>query len=525
MLRASHSLSLRFSRLCRQTNGWKRHALALAFGVLAALAMPPVFAFPLWIVALCGLTLLLRSAETARRACLDGFFFGWGFFIAGTYWIGISLFVDPDRFAWMLPFALFGLTAALALFHTLAAYLAWRLAKSAASCLSMPLSLTLALTFTEYLRGHLFTGFPWNLPGYVFAFSTATLQGASVIGIYGLSWLALLLGTVPAALINAKTPSRAALRTNAALWAIFACLTLWGIWRAADAGSDENRNIPVMRIVQPNIDQRMRDDPKQLGDVLQLQLALSRAKGVENITHIIWPESAVPVALYANSPVVRLLSQAAPPYGLLLTGALRAEGEGKSWQAWNSLIALSKKDGAVSYYDKHHLVPFGEFVPLRGILPLEKITAGIGDFSRGPGPETMQLAGTPPFLPLICYEAIFPQDAFSSSARPEWLLNITNDAWFGNSSGPYQHLHMSRVRAIEQGLPLIRAANTGISAVIDAKGHILDSLPLNTTGVIDHPLPSALPATIYSQICDLIPVLLWSLNIVFLYITMRSRKS
>jgi len=221
---------------------------------------------------------------------------------------------------------------------------------------------------------------------------------------------------------------------------------------------------------------------------------------------VIWPETAVPYYLSDSSELRVALSKLVPPDGLLISGALRRSVDSTNRpQLWNSLHALAPDASLVATYDKHHLVPFGEYVPLRNVLGLSKLVHGDVDYSSGPGPRTLLLPGLPPMSPLICYEGIFPGDVIDSANRPEWLLNVTNDGWFGNTAGPYQHFQAARLRAIEEGLPLVRAANTGISAVVDAHGRIVGKLALGTEGVLDAALPKALDyLTPYARVGDTI---------------------
>jgi apolipoprotein N-acyltransferase len=253
---------------------------------------------------------------------------------------------------------------------------------------------------------------------------------------------------------------------------------------------------PVLRLVQANIDQHHKWQPELRMQWFRRHLELS-AQVADGVRAVIWPESATPYALDQEPEARRLIGQVVPPGGLLLTGGERFDLASEPPRAWNSLFALDPSGAIVARYDKRELVPFGEFLPLRGVLGrigLKKVTGGTIDFQPGPGRQTLTLPGLPPFSPLICYEAIFPGAVVDPGARPAWLLNITNDAWFGRSSGPYQHLAMARLRAVEEGLPLVRSANTGISAVVDPLGRITARLDLGTTGVLDAALPAPLAA-------------------------------
>ncbi|MBU3738924.1 MAG: apolipoprotein N-acyltransferase, partial [Rhodoferax sp.] len=264
----------------------------------------------------------------------------------------------------------------------------------------------------------------------------------------------------------------------------------------ADAGDG-----PLLRLVQPDIPQSLKWDPRARQDHLRLTADLSYAPGYERIDHLIWPETATLFPL-AGDPAFRLdLARLVPPAGYLLTGSTRVE-RAPVLRAWNSLHALDANGEIRATYDKFHLVPFGEYVPLRGILPLERITVGPVDFSSGPGPRTIRLPGLPAFSPLICYESIFPRAVRHPVDRPDWILLATNDAWFGSSAGPYQHYAASRFRAIEEGLPVVRAANGGISAVIDGEGRVRAALALGARTHLDARLPRALPPPPYARAGD-----------------------
>jgi apolipoprotein N-acyltransferase len=253
---------------------------------------------------------------------------------------------------------------------------------------------------------------------------------------------------------------------------------------------------PVLRLVQGNVAQHHKWQPELRAQWFRRHLDLS-AQGADGVQAVIWPESATPYAIDQEPEVRRLIGQVVPPGGLLLTGGERFDFDSAPARAWNSLFVLDPGGTVVTRYDKRDLVPFGEFLPARGLLGrlgLQKVTGGSVDFQPGPGRQTIALPGLPPFSPLICYEAIFPGGVVEPGARPAWLLNVTNDAWFGRSSGPYQHLAMARLRAVEEGLPLVRAANTGISAVVDPWGRIAARLDLGVTGVLDAALPAPLAA-------------------------------
>jgi len=470
------------------SRGWKRNVAAFVCGVLATLTLAPFFLFPLIIPAFTGLLLLLGGAPSHKRAFWDGWWWGWGFYITGLYWFCVALLTDPEKFAWLIPFALFGVTAVIAIYCGIACWITSRLRLAG---LTRIFVFSVVWTCVEVARGHLFTGFPWNLAGYSFGFSDVTLQMAALIGAYGLTWFAVLLGGSFAALGQKRGAAFILI-----IWGLFAVGAGWGAWRLSEADKipESERYVPgvMLRLVQANISQFHKWDPKLQMQGLQEFVRLTKSPGLEKVTHIIWPETAVPYTIKAGSPLLRMLGASIPEGKILITGALRDEGEGDRWRVWNSLMALNHDGSIVGVYDKTRLVPFGEFLPFRSLLPKSWLTpVGDTDFSRGAVPHTLEWPGLPPIYPLICYEAIFPELGIASGERPQLLLNVTNDAWFGTSTGPYQHFHMARMRAVEEGIPLVRVANTGISAVVDGFGRIISVLSLDKQGIIDVRLPKA----------------------------------
>ena len=459
--------------------------VAFLLGCLATLTLPPFFILPAAIPAYGGLFLLLRYAPATRAAAAIGWWWGWGFFISGLYWFGIALMTDAARFAWLIPFAVFGLTGVIALYISFFAVCFRALSRGRRNTPAVFLFSSLWV-LAEYARAHLFTGFPWNLSGYALAFSASSLQTASLGGIYMLSWLLLLFSLSPV-LWLVKQPKAGAL-----IFMIPVAACLWGAWRVESSHSALSDTF--IRLVQGNISQPHKWNPERQAKNLETYIGLSLQPAVKPIQYIIWPETAVPYPVERDTTLAVLLGRIAPKDGALITGALTQAGEGENWQIWNSLIALDNKGDFLAEYHKHKLVPFGEFVPFRSFLPLEKITHGSKDFSTGEKGDVLHLPGGLGFLPLICYEAIFPDSSFAGAdhARPQFLLNITNDAWFGNSTAPYQHFQMARVRAVEQGMPLVRVANTGVSGIIDGVGRVILKTKLNEQGVFDGAVPKSL---------------------------------
>lgn len=488
---------MRLAGALRDLGGGRRALLAAVLGLAATLALPPHHAIVLLPVAFGGLALLLETARDGRRAFAAGWCFGAAHFASGLYWIGHAMLVEPEKFGWLIPIAVGGLGAGLGVFTGAAMALAHGL--SARLRVAAPLALAAAWFPAEWLRGHVLTGFPWNLAGTAWTELLPVASLAALVGLYGLTIL-----TVLAAAAAAARP--AALRHGVLV--AFAALQV-AQWLQtppvpADAMAGDG---PVLRLVQPDIPQKLKWDPREQQSHLQLTADLSRAPGFERIDHLLWPETASLFPMAGDRDFRRDLARLVPPGGYLLTGSPRIQRT-PALQAWNSLHALDETGEIRATYDKFHLVPFGEYMPLRRILPLEKIAAGPVDFSAGPGPRTIRLPGLPPFSPLICYESIFPGAVRPPGDRPHWILLATNDAWFGTSAGPHQHFAASRFRAIEEGLPVVRVANGGISAVIDAQGRVRAALTLGARTHLDARLPPALPPPPYARGGDALPAAL-----------------
>lgn len=507
---ATHSAKWRVALAIARTGGIRRVLLAVGAGGVMALSLPPLGLWPALLLGMGVLIWLLdgvslqSGALRARLAAafLTGWSLGFGYFVISLYWVGVAFLVDAEQYALMMPIGVAVLPAGLALL--------WGLASAAvmplwqASGLSRAILLAVALAVGEWLRGYVLTGFPWNAPGYVAGALDGLAQAAALIGVHGLSFLMLLWAAVAAVLVTERLPRRAFL---AALGVLALAPMAWaaGTWRLANA---DDAAVPgvLLRIVQPNIPQSDKWRAERRDEIIKTYEQLSRAAGADRVTHIVWPESALPVLVDETGVLRARLARLLPDNALLLLGALRREpaepADTPGWRVFNSILAMNASGETVARYDKWRLVPFGEYLPLAGVLEplgLRKLVPIPLAFSSGNGPATLSIDGTPPFAPLVCYEAIFPRSLIDRQTRPEWLLNLTNDGWFGMTAGPYQHLEQARFRAIEEGLPLVRAANTGISAVIDPYGRIMQSLPLGVSGVLDAALPRPLSPTLYAR--------------------------
>ena len=494
--------------------GWRRYGLAILAGAIAVLALPPVHFVAALLPAFIVLVWLIDGGPeyaTPRRALISaglaGWCFGIGYFVAGLYWISFSFLVDARTFAWMIPFAVTGLAALLGIYFALVAVLTRLWAPAG------PLRVLGFAGFwvgAEWVRGWALTGFPWNLIGTAWTFSDSMIQAAAFGGAYLLSLLTVAAASFPALLGDRNVPLRGRWVWSGAPLVLLAVAWGAGALRLASANTEAVENVRL-RLVQPNIAQRDKWRRELLGRHLATLRTLSRRPGSGSApTHVIWPETAVPFFLDGNRQGVAALAQAAPAGGALISGALRTSAGPRSAAArrrvWNSLAVVTADERIAGSYDKHHLVPFGEYVPLRSVFRIDKITAGRTDFSPGPGLRSIGLPGGPAFSPLICYEAIFPGRAVDGADRPGWLLNLTNDAWFGTSSGPYQHFASTRLRAVEEGLPLVRVANTGISGVVDPYGRIVVRSKLDQTAALDSELPDALSPTFYAAWGNLVPL-------------------
>jgi len=496
--------------------GWTARGLALVAGLAAGFAHPPFAILP----GLLGYALLLVLLDTeGPRPRRSAFFRGWlagvGYFAVSVFWITEPFMVDAKEQGWMAPFALVLMAGGLALFWGLAG-----LAYRALSVRGAARVLVFAgcLAGLEWLRGHVFTGFPWNLPGESWRAGSPVSQTASLVGAYGLTWITVAIAAAPAILFDpASRRARAGGLALAA--AALAGLYGFGAWRLAHA-APAAAGAPVIRVVQANIDQKEKWRPENLQSIFDTYVELTRRPARVPPTIVVWPEGALPAVIddlmAPGSPYAPRLRDALAPGQTLLMGANRAQlGPDGTPRYFNSLIAFSRNGERLSVsgiYDKHRLVPFGEFMPLGDLatrVGFRSLVHMPDDFTAGPPPAPLAPAGVPVLQPLICYEALFPgftrEASRRAKRRPAWILNVSNDSWFGVTSGPLQHLNIASYRAIEEGLPIVRATPTGVSAVIDAYGRTIPGarIGLGGFGVIDAALPSALPLTPFSHTGDL----------------------
>jgi len=497
---AAHAASWIASQPARHQN-----TLALTAGALSALAFAPLHLLPLLPLGFAVLLWLLDSAPTSRRAAALGWIFGFGQFAIGLYWVAIAFRYQSNMPpALGLPAVLL-LVGAFAFFPALATFAAHRVWSGRAR---RALVLSIAWVALEWLRGHILTGFPWNLAGNGWLPLLPVAQAASLFGVYGLSFLMVLTGSALAVLADRTIHARRLVSFTAV---VIVGLGVWGSARLLLDSATPQTNVQL-HIVQAGIGQDEKWDPAAERRHLWSHLDLtSEAINRHGPGIVIWPETAIQNFIEHEPSTRYLMGRHIASPGALITGGIRVEYEpdGMPVAMRNSLFVLSP-DGAIqAYYDKSHLVPFGEYMPLRHLLSplgLDRLAPGDIDFVPGPGVRTLQVPGIPDFGPLICYEVIFPGNVVQRAHRPAWLVNISNDAWFGQSSGPYQHLAISRMRAIEEGLPIVRSTPTGVSAIIDSQGRLKASLGLGQSGVLTGALPAPQPITLYARFGD-VPVI------------------
>lgn len=541
-VRSPAGLLAAFAQRVAQLSGWRRWLAALAAGAVSILAMAPFHAWPVLLVTLPVLIWLIEGAARStdaggridgdRRRLLGaaamGWSFGYGFHVAGLYWLREAFEVTGGGLALLWPLGVLGLPAFLALFHALAA--AFAVAVSGAAT-GRVLGLALGLSATEWLRGNILTGFPWNVLGMALTGQESLMQSAGVAGIYGLTLVVVVVLGGPGVLVAA---AGAGDRPQLLRWMAAAMFVVplgamygYGVWRLSMPPPPMVEGVRL-RLVQPSVPQREKWQAERQLEFFERHLKLTKdgpdGQGMAGITHVIWPEAAMPFLPLQRPQVLQAIGEALPDGVHLLAGILRLERvppatpaggvEGPlETRVFNSLAVFDDTGRATAVYDKTHLVPFGEYLPLPGLLEsigLQALTRQRGGFTAGQHPRPLlSVAGLAGVGPLICYEAMFPGSTRSSQGRPSVLLNITNDGWFGNSTGPRQHLHQARLRSVEEGLPLIRVANNGISAAFDAFGRELSRLDLDVAGVVDTGLPGSIAPPIYSRLGDLPFGLVW----------------
>ncbi|MND77154.1 Apolipoprotein N-acyltransferase [compost metagenome] len=410
--------------------------------------------------------------------------------MSGLWWIGTALLVDAQQFAWAIPLAVLGLPAFLAIFYGLAAMVA-RLFWS--DGIGRIFAIALGFGFTEWLRTFVFTGFPWNALGYAAMPTPMMMQSVEVIGLVGMSALAALVFSAPSLLSGGRLAKSGIVLAGLLITAHIG----FGAWTLSNAPAlDADRTTLSIRIVQPSISQSLKWDNNERRAIFDKFIAMTQQAPVEGRPKpdvVIWPETAVPYILSSTPEALTRIGEVIGDDQVLLTGAVREElVPRRDPRYYNSILTISGQGRITDYTDKVHLVPFGEYLPFEGILRslgLQEVVEMPGGFTAAKRRHAINVMEGQTFLPLICYEAIFPDELSYTGRKVTAIVNVTNDAWYGDTPGPYQHFRQAQVRSVEQGLPLVRAANNGISAVVDAYGRIIEELPLDAVGVIDAYLP------------------------------------
>lgn len=517
-------------------------------GVASTLAMPPValwpilfVTFPLFIWLIDGVHYAQspNSEEPSKRKKLKQVFllswgFGFGYFVVSLYWLGSSFLVEPEKFAWALPFAVTLLPLFLGLFYAIPLALASLFWTKGAERL---LLFSLAIFSGDWLRSHILTGFPWNLIGHSLTGQLEMMQSVTLFGLYGLSAIAALIFSTPAILFPPQTTESKGLSWTHVSPLIFSAIMLTGLYgfgayKLEQVGPTKFLEDIEVVLIQPNISQRDKVDyrkrPNALLKTIELTETLPPLDETE-VMHrlIIWPETAIPFALNRSPTILKRLDEMLEPGNTLISGAFHVEKNQeikgkKNYQVYNSLFVVNHLGEITNHYDKNHLVPFGEYLPFPQLfrnIGLKAIADERGGFKIGPEPKPVHLEKAPPFLPSICYEAIFPLSEKTITTGAKWLLNISNDGWFGNTVGPHQHLHQVRLRSVETGLPMIRSVNGGISAIFDGLGRVVKKSTLNKSSVIRVKLPKNITLEKY-----IIPNELWSLLILLAFLVLISTE-
>lgn len=520
--------------------GWRRWLAAFLAGAATVLALPPFNIFPVCWISIPVLIWLIDGAAAPegsglfariRPAAAVGWWFGFGYFVAGLWWIGVSFLIEAATFAWLLPVAVVAFPAGLAILWALGiavARLFWT------DGWPRVLVFAVVMTVVEWLRGHILTGFPWNAFGYTLMPNAPMMQMASLMGVWGVTAIAFLVYAAPALLAGTERG-----RGRLVAFALLALLLIadvgYGLFRLRGAEDDAVAGVRL-RIVQPSIAQEVKIDPEAAAANFQRYLDLSDMSGLpaeEVPTHVIWPETAVPYILTERADALAAIADLLPSGTTLITGAPRAEDASPEGERaiFNSVLVIGDEGEITDSYDKVHLVPFGEYLPLADLLEsvgLRQLVTLPGGFTPGRERRTLIAEGIPPFSPSVCYEIIFAGEVTEPGGRSGWLLNVTNDGWYGDTPGPRQHFQQAVVRAVEEGLPLVRAANTGISAIVDPYGRVEHRLEVGEIGVIDGRLPAALPPTPYARFGDLIAAVMVGLAVIVAGVggfTMRRRAN
>ena len=496
-----------WQKICKIA-GKKYKTVSLLFGLLAAGALPPFFCWWLLFLAFGGVFALGHGQNSIKRLSAIGYWFGFGFFAAGFYWIGNALLIDAAKTGWLYPFVLLLGGAFFGLF-TILPFAMMKFSQN----LSGKILLLAAGWFlsAEWLRSVFLTGFPWNPLSSVLAFNPIWLQTLAWWGTYGLSMMIVIIATLPAVWLI-KPNKRNILAP------LFSLLLISGLYIYGDFALVQWGKLNVgeqirVRLVQPSIPQTMKWSRDAVEKNFAQYVDLSRAKGLENIDFVIWGETASPFNLAYDLEHRLMAQEAVPPKGYLLAGMLQDGYDTNTgdYLLYNSLAAMDYFGQIHDIYSKNHLVPFGEYIPLRQYLPkwIKPLTNMVGQFAKGEKYQTIKLDSYAEFAPLICYEVIFSGQIVRKQNKPKWAVVLTNDGWYGISAGPYQHLVAAQMRAVEEGISVVRSANSGISAVINPYGKITSKIGLAERGYVDDTVKISMSHdTLFGQYGNMIPLLM-----------------
>lgn len=500
------------------------HFRTLSFlsGSFAVLALPPFYHWYVLFLSFSGFLWLLQNSSSFKRAFAIGWWFGFGFFAFGLSWINNALLVNPQQTGWLIPVVFIASGAFFGLFTGLPSLLAFWVKSPVARFLA----LSSWLVVFEWIRSWILTGFPWNLWGSCLAFNLELIQAAAVFGTYGLSLAVIMTAAAPALALIYRT-RRSIIISLGIILLIPALLYGYGFLRLRNVSDGQTSNIKI-RLVQPSIPQNLKWSPEVKQKNFAKHITMSAEKPLDEISMTIWGETATPYPLDRDDEARRAVLPAIGNNGYLITGQVRLEDDYYGgWYPLNSALVINKQGIIEDAYDKSHLVPFGEYIPLRRYLPdvIRPVTGTITDFKAGNGPKVISLPDIPPFGIQICYEIIFPHRIIDAEQKPDWLINLTNDGWYGLSAGPYQHLVSAQMRAVEEGLTIVRSAGSGISALIDCHGQILQKLDLHQEGILDITLPQQLKiTTIYNLFGNGLILTLCLINMLIAVIIRRKQK-
>jgi len=489
-----------------------RFLYLIILGSLSAFGFAPTSAIWLLFIVFPLFIYILNEAKTKKGFFATGFVFGFMQGAVSLFWVTNALLLDAQNLWFLIPAVPVGFGLFFGLFWGLSTLFCYFAPKGFYRILALATS----LCFFEWVRSWFLTGFPWNLLGSVWVAFLPILQSASVWGVYGLSFFSVLWFSAPSLIV----PQR---KFFYALLFSFVLAAGLGFFRLE---TDKGATVwgIQLRLVQPAIPQTLKWSKEAAEENFEKHIRLSRKEGREKVTHVIWSEAASPFLLDVDEQARAMTIRAVPQGGTLITGSLRRATPEAPDQLANSALVINDVGEIKTYYDKSHLVPFGEYVPLRGFLPFDKVVPIASDLKAGKSVETRPIPNAPKAGLLVCYEVIFPAQVVNPQYRPLWLINLTNDGWYGMSAGPYQHLAAAQLRAVEEGLPLVRVAGSGISAVISPFGQIKASIPLGQEGVLDAPLPRALEPTLYGRLHNTIVFALLGLCGIFLFFVWKNSK-